>query len=73
MSPESELSARIEALEATVAFQDKTIDELNEALATHFKEIEALKRELHNLGAALREVESHPALAAPREPPPPHY
>jgi len=72
MSIESELSARIEKLETTVAFQDQTIEDLNTALAEHYKQIELLKRELHNLGAALRDMEAHPALAV-REPPPPHY
>ena len=72
MSTESDLAARIEKLETTVAFQDQTIEDLSTALAEHFKEIEVLKRELHNLGAALSDVESHPALAV-REPPPPHY
>jgi SlyX protein len=68
----SDLAARIEKLETTIAFQDQTIEELNQALALHFKEIEALKREVHNLGSQLREVEAHPALAQ-AEPPPPHY
>ena len=72
MSTESDLSARLERLETTVAFQDQTIEDLSTALAEHYKQIEALKRELHNLGAALRDVEAHPALAV-REPPPPHY
>ncbi len=72
MSTESELAARIERLETTVAFQDQTIEDLTTALAEHYKQIEALKRELHNLGAALRDVEAHPALAV-KEPPPPHY
>lgn len=67
------LEARIEALETTVAFQDRAIEELNAALAEHFRQIEQLKRELSNLGAQLREVESHPALTPGREPPPPHY
>lgn len=72
MSTESDPAARIEKLETTVAFQDQTIEELSAALTEHYKQIEALKRELHNLGAALRDVEAHPALAV-KEPPPPHY
>lgn len=72
MSTESELLARVEKLETAVAFQDQTIDELSAALAEHYKQIEALKRELHNLGSALRDVEAHPALLV-KEPPPPHY
>lgn len=69
----SDLSDRIEALETTIAFQDQTIEELQQALALHFREIEALKREVHNLGSQLKEVEAHPALAPGAEPPPPHY
>jgi len=69
---ETELAARIERLETTVAFQDQAIEDLSAALAEHYRQIEALKRELHNLGAALRDVEAHPALT-PRDPPPPHY
>lgn len=72
MSIESDLAARIERLETTVAFQDQTIEEMNTALAEHYKQIEVLKRELQNLGVALRDVEAHPALAV-REPAPPHY
>jgi SlyX protein len=72
VSNEPELLARIEKLETTVAFQDQTIEELSVALAEHYRQIEALKRELHNLGSALRDVEAHPVLAG-REPPPPHY
>ena len=69
----TDYNARIEKLETTVAFQDQTIEDLNQALAVQFKEIEALKRELHSLGAQLRDVESHPALAPAQEAPPPHY
>ncbi len=72
MSSEPELLARIEKLETTIAFQDQTIEELSVALAEHYKQIEALKRELNHLGSALRDVEAHPALAG-KEPPPPHY
>jgi SlyX protein len=69
----TELEARIERLETTIAFQDQTIEELSQALGEHYKLIESLRRELVNLGAQLREVESHPALSTGREPPPPHY
>ena len=72
MTPQPDLADRIEKLETTVAYQDQAIDELSAALAEHYKQIEALRRELHNLGAALRDVEAHPALVG-KEPPPPHY
>ena len=68
-----ELEARIDKLETTIAFQDQTIEDLSQALAEHYKLIEAMRRELANLGTQLREVEAHPALSTGREPPPPHY
>ncbi len=70
---DTDTAARIEKLETTVAFQEQAIEELNQALAGHFKQIEALMRELHNLVAQVRDVEAHPALAPVAEPPPPHY
>ena len=69
----NELDTRIERLETTVAFQEQTIEDLNQAMAEHYRLIEAMRRELANLGAQLREVEAHPALTGGREPPPPHY
>jgi SlyX protein len=65
--------SRIEALETTLAFQEQTIEELSQALAEQYRQIETLRRELKHLGAQLCDVESHPALATGREPPPPHY
>lgn len=73
MSDSPELADRIVMLETRIAFQDQAIEELNAALAEHFKQIETLKRDLHNLGSQLRDVESHPALTPGLEPPPPHY
>jgi len=72
-STRAELVARIEKLETTVAFQDQTIEDLNTALAEHYRQIELLKRDLHMFGAALRDIEAHPALTPSQEPPPPHY
>lgn len=69
----AELLRRIETLETTVAHQDLAIEELNQALAEHYQQIEALKRELKALAVQLRDVEAHPALATGPEPPPPHY
>lgn len=67
------LEARIEALETTIAFQDQSIEDLNEALGLQAKEIDSLKHEIARLSAHLRDISSHPALAPEEEPPPPHY
>jgi SlyX protein len=68
----NELTRRIEALEELAAFQERAIEELSSTVAAQWKQIEALRRELANLGAQLAEVEAgSPGLQ--REPPPPHY
>lgn len=73
MTETNALALRIDTLETIVAFQEKTIEELNQALAAQWSELEALKREFARLGSQLRDVEAHPALAPGTEPPPPHY
>jgi SlyX protein len=65
------LIARIDALEARVAHQDRTIEDLNETITAQWKEIEGLTRQIVRLGDQLQEVRDR----APDglEPPPPHY
>ena len=43
-------SERITALEERVAYQDRTIEELNETILGLWKEIEGLKRQIGRLG-----------------------
>jgi SlyX protein len=68
-----DMQIQIEGLESIVAYQDQAIEELKEALAEHYRQIEALKREVARLSAQLNQVEAHPALQSGPEPPPPHY
>jgi SlyX protein len=68
-----ELAARVEKLETLVAFQDQTIEDLNQTVTDQWKSLELLKRELASLGAQVRDVEAHPALSVAPEAPPPHY
>ena len=72
MSETEELMRRLEKLEELAAFQERTIEELSGTVAEQWKQIEALRRELANLGAQLAEVEAGGATPQ-REPPPPHY
>jgi len=69
----SEIDARLEKLETTIAYQDETIEELNKAVTDLWQQLEAMRRDLSKLTDQLRAVEAHPALAAQDEPPPPHY
>lgn len=71
MSDVQSLSNRIEALEARLTFQDATIETLNETVTTQWREIDALKRKIVNLGDRLREAEAN--APGPANEPPPHY
>jgi SlyX protein len=65
------LIARIDALEARVAHQDRAIEDLNETITAKWKEIDSLTRQVVRLGDQLQEVRDR-APEGP-EPPPPHY
>jgi SlyX protein len=67
----SELGERIDALEARVAYQDDTIETLNETITAQWKQIEALMRQVAALSERLQEAEARsPGPANER---PPHY
>jgi SlyX protein len=68
---ERSLESRIEALEARLMFQDVTIETLNETVTTQWREIDALKRQVANLGERLQEAEAN--LPRPSNEKPPHY
>ena len=70
---EDALTSRIEALEERVAFQERAIEELSDAVTDQWKLIEALKRDNTRLTDLLKEVEDNISNAPGREPPPPHY
>lgn len=61
--------ARVDALEAHSAHQDRTLTELSDAVADQWKRIDALTREVLRLR---EEVQGLSARTAPDKPPP-HY
>jgi SlyX protein len=70
MSESLSNSSRLDALEMRVAYQDRTIADLNEVITAQWGKIDALQREF------LKLREEYESLALPRgapEPPPPHY
>ncbi len=68
---EKELSARIDALEERLTYQDETIEQLNQTITAQWKQIDALTRQLALLSGRLQEAEANaPARANER---PPHY
>jgi SlyX protein len=68
---EKELSARIDALEERLTYQDETIDQLNSTITAQWQQIDALTRQLAVLSERLQEAETN--APAPANERPPHY
>jgi SlyX protein len=71
MSDIKTLSDRIDALETRLTFQDEIIETLNKTITAQWQQIDALTRQVANLGERLQEAETHAPGAANE--PPPHY
>ena len=71
MSDAKTLGERIDALEIRLAFQDETIETLNNTITAQWQQIDTLTRQFAALNERLREAEAN-APAATNEPPP-HY
>jgi SlyX protein len=67
-----ELAARIEALEIQIAHQDATVEALNQAITSQWKQIDILTRQVTQLTDRIAAAEqSIPTM--PGNEPPPHY
>ena len=64
------INKRLEDLEMRLAYQDKTISDLNDVITAQWKKIEALERQLLRLDEELRDIDS---IEAPPNQKPPHY
>jgi len=71
MSDVKMLSDRIDALETRLMFQDETIEALNKTITAQWLKIDALTRQVANLGERLQEAETH--VPGTTNEPPPHY
>ena len=70
---EVEMSARIEALEVRIAYQDRTIEDLNSAVTAQWKQLDDLTKQVTRMADRLRNVEENAPSSGEPEPPPPHY
>jgi SlyX protein len=73
MSSDSSPEARLDALEMRIAYQDETIETLNQTITTQWKQIDALTREVERLSQRVQAAENSIAVPPANEPPPPHY
>jgi len=71
MSDPNALGERIDALEARVAYQDDTIESLNQTITAQWKQIDALTRQVAALSDRLQEAEAR--APGPANERPPHY
>ena len=65
------LSERIDTLETRLAYQDDTIETLNQTITAQWKQIDLLTRKIAELGERLQEAEVN--APGPANEPPPHY
>ena len=71
MSELKTLNERVDALEARIAYQDDTIETLNQTITAQWKQIDALTRQVAALSDRLQEAEAH--TPGPANERPPHY
>ncbi|MFM2482998.1 SlyX family protein [Celerinatantimonas sp. YJH-8] len=69
----SKLEQRIEQLEMQIAFQDDTIEQLNQALTDQQWQLDKMTRQLQLLGDKFKEFQPSPIASQAEETPPPHY
>lgn len=73
MTIENELLSRIAELETKVAFQEGTIEELNQALIHHQFVLDKLQTQVRHFAEKLQGVQSSNIASQAEEIPPPHY
>ena len=65
---------RVMELEAKVAFQDETIEVLNDEIKVHQQLLAKMKRQTELLAEKIKEAQTSPSMMSNMpEPPPPHY
>jgi len=70
MSQADELTERLDSLEMRIAYQDEAIETLNQTITAQWTAIEALKRQVAELGERLEDAAG---ALPPADRPPPHY
>jgi SlyX protein len=71
MSDAKTLGERIDALEVRLAYQDETIETLNQTITAQWQQIDALTRRVAELREQLQEAAS--SAGGPASERPPHY
>lgn len=72
MNDTETLFTRMEALEMRLAYQDRTIEELNNSVTQQWRQIDVFAKKIEEMAVRLQHVEDN-KVAGGAEPPPPHY
>ena len=67
------LNARLNDLECQVAFQEQTIDELNDAITQQQLLISKMQDQMKYVVGKMKNIDSSNMSDPAKEPPPPHY
>lgn len=69
----NELNERIEHLESKLAFQDDTIEQLNQALMLQQQDLDKLRHQMSLIINRMKEMVVSQVASQSEETPPPHY
>ncbi|MGO1618382.1 MAG: SlyX family protein [Oceanisphaera sp.] len=69
----NDIIERLEQLETRLAFQDDTIEQLNQEITTQGYETARLKEQLNLMVNKLKDLQHNQTDTPGEEPPPPHY
>ncbi|KZN37172.1 SlyX family protein [Pseudoalteromonas luteoviolacea] len=69
----TELENRVFELEAKVAFQEDTIETLNDELRVHQSRLATMQHQIKLLAQKISEGKDNNMMPVEQEPPPPHY
>ena len=73
MTDDAAFLDRIERLEAALAHQEATVEDLNRMIVDQWKRIDDLTRHVRDLTEQVLEFDQQSAGRRPADPPPPHY
>lgn len=73
MTDLSKMDDRLCALEEKVAFQEETIETLNQTVTDQWKLIDRLQKRLKDMDDQIYELENNASMNAPANQKPPHY
>ena len=73
MTDQTDLAARVDALEIHIAYQEEFVQDLSAMVTRQWEQIDRLSRQVKDLVDQVKEAELKAGHTGAPEPPPPHY